>query len=155
MEIKVNGFSPPDYFPTLFSGKTIVFGEKGNIDFFIAVAESNGKNSRRNFSVEVRVPHSQSFAFTFDPDLLDINGVAVDNSDWSYGFDSDLHKFEYIANGGVFLGGGLSRIGVKAVFNSPTNSSGKVPLKVTIKSDSGGQTNRRNDSDQDIIEYKN
>ena len=155
VEIRVNRFFPPDYFPTLFSGKIIVFGEKGNIDFLIAVAENNGKDSRRNFSVEVMVPHSQSFAFTFDSDLLDINGVPVDNSDWAYSFDSGLHKFEYIANGGVFLGGGLSRIGVKAVFNSPINSSRKVPLKVTIKSDSGGQINRDNDNDQDMIEYKN
>ncbi|SEC55765.1 hypothetical protein SAMN04489761_3319 [Tenacibaculum sp. MAR_2009_124] len=152
--ILVDKFLPPDYKPTLFTGKTIVNGSKAKIDFVIFVGEANGQNENGLNPVEIRIADSDRFIFQFDATLTTLNGTNVDNSDWSYRKESGLHKFIYVKSGG-FQGNTVSKIGVKATFNSPENSSGKGPLKVTVKSDSGGQTNTRNDNDQDIIQYTN
>ncbi len=156
VRITVEGVSEPaDFAPVLFTGKTIVNGSKGRIDFVIAVSESNSQDSDGITPVEVRIPDSTSFNFTFESGLTTLNGTSVNNADWNYVLEGGLHKFIFVGNGGVFPGNTLSRIGVKAIFNSPQNSKGQRPLKVTIKSDSGGQTNIRNDNDEDIIRYNN
>ncbi len=153
--IVVEGFSPPDYYPTLFTTNTIVTGGTGYIDFYIALGEANGNNSNGLIPVEVRIPDSDRFTFAFDQGWTAMHGTSIDNGDWSYKEEFGIHKFEYIGNGGIFVGSTLSRIGVRATFNSPSNASGKVPLKVTVKYDSGGQVNIANDNEQDIIEYRN
>ncbi|CAM1368136.1 hypothetical protein TXIAM_370210 [Tenacibaculum xiamenense] len=155
VRIMVRKFLPPDYSPTLFTRQTVVNGSSGDIDFVVAVAESNFQNSNGINPVELRISGSANFNFTFESGLTTLNGMTVDNSDWSYVFEGGLHKFRFIGNGGEFLGNTLSKIGVKAVFISPANSRGQRPLKVTIKSDSGGQTNTNNDNDEDIIQYNN
>ncbi len=147
--------TPPDFSPVLFTAKTIVNGSKGRIDFVIAVAESNLQDADGINPVEVRISGSNNFDFTFENSLTTLNGMTVNNADWSYVLEGGLHKFTFVGNGGVFPGNTLSKIGVKALFISPANSRGQRPLKVTIKSDSGGQTNTNNDNDEDIIHYSN
>ncbi len=148
-------FSPPDYYPTLFIGKTVVNGKTAKIDFIIFVAEANGEDANGLNPVEVRIADSDRFSFEFDKNLTTLNGTKINNSNWNYRKESGLHKFIYEGNGEVFLGNAFSRIGVNETFHSPENSLGQVPLKVTVKSDSGGQVNTRNDNDQDIIQYNN
>ncbi|WP_440879386.1 DUF4347 domain-containing protein [Tenacibaculum sp. C7A-26P2] len=149
-------FCPPDYSPTLYTKKTIVVGSRSEIDFVVIVAESNLQDANGINPVELRIANSTSFNFIFQNDLTTLNGVEVDNSNWNYiGIENELHKFQFIGNNGVFPGNTISKIGIKAEFISPINSRGQKPLKVTIKSDSGGQTNRTNDNDQDIIYYNN
>ncbi|SEC01422.1 protein of unknown function [Tenacibaculum sp. MAR_2009_124] len=155
VRIMVRKFLPPDYSPTLFTRKTVVNGNSEDIDFVVAVAESNFQDANGINPVEVRISDSSNFNFTFESGLTTLNGMAVDNSDWSYILEGGLHKFRFIGNGGIFPGNTLSKIGIKAVFISPGNSRGQRPLKVTVKSDSGGQTNTNNDNDEDIIQYNN
>ncbi|CAM1374085.1 hypothetical protein [Tenacibaculum xiamenense] len=143
----------PDYFPTLFTSKTQVVGAKGRIDFVVFVGEANGENSNGINPIELRISDSDRFQFSFDENLTTLNGQTLDNSDWNYVLERGLHKFRYIGNGGIFPGNSISKIGIKAVFVSPSNSTGEVPLKVTIKADSGGQQFTGNDNDQDIIRY--
>ncbi|CAM1366996.1 hypothetical protein TSEDIMI_40010 [Tenacibaculum sediminilitoris] len=145
----------PDFYPTLFTGKTLVIGRSASIDFYIIVGEAKGSDSDESIPVEVRIPDSDRLKMEFVPSLVTINGVDIDNSLWSYKKELGLHKFTYIGNGGVFTGNTFSKIGIKAVFNSPENAKGKLPLKVTVKYDSGGQINIKNDNDEDIIEYNN
>ncbi len=143
----------PDYFPTLFTSKTQVVGAKGRIDFVVFVGEANGENSNGVNPVEVRISDSDRFQFSFDQALTTLNGQTIDNLDWTYVLERGLHKFRYTGNGGIFPGNSISKIGIKAIFISPENSTGEVPLKVTMKADSGGQQFTGNDNDQDIIRY--
>ncbi|SEB73405.1 hypothetical protein SAMN04489761_1603 [Tenacibaculum sp. MAR_2009_124] len=143
----------PDYFPTLFTSKTQVVGSKGRIDFVVFVGEANGENSNGINPVELRISDSDRFQFSFNAGLNTLNGQTLDNSDWSYVLERGLHKFRYTGNGGIFPGNTISKIGIKAIFVSPSNSAGEVPLKVTIKADSGGQQFTGNDNDQDVIRY--
>ncbi|CAM1359296.1 Ig-like domain-containing protein [Tenacibaculum xiamenense] len=152
--IVVNKFLPPDYYPTLFTEKTIVNGNSAKIDFVVFVGEANNQNANGLNPVEVRIADSNRFSFQFDKDQTLLNGTKVDNSDWSYRKESGLHKFVYTKSGD-FQGNTVSKIGVMAIFKSPASSSGKVPLKVTVKANSGGQVNTRNDNDQDIIQFSN
>lgn len=146
---------PPDFYPTLFTYNTLISGAEGSIDFYVVIGEANGQASNGVDAVEFRIAGSGRFNFEFNSGLNSINGVEVNNSDWTYLQEGGLHKFTYIANGGIFPRSSFSKVGIKAVFNSPSNAVGKVPLKITLKSNSGGQTNTQNDNDQDIIEYKN
>ncbi|SEC55749.1 hypothetical protein SAMN04489761_3318 [Tenacibaculum sp. MAR_2009_124] len=146
---------PPDFYPTLLTGKTVISGPEGNIDFHVVIGEASGRASNSVDPVEFRIADSGRFNFEFDSGLNSINGIEVNNSDWTYLLEGGLHKFTYIANGGIFPKSSFSKVGIKAVFNSPRNAVGKVPLKITLKSNSGGQTNTQNDNDQDVIEYKN
>ena len=143
----------PDYSPTLLTRETIVNGDTGRIDFVIFVGEGNGAVSNGVNPIEIRIGDSDNFLFRFDDTLTTLNGRAVNNSDWEYKLERGLHKFIYIGNDGIFPANGFSNIGVKAVFISPANSKGKIPLKVTVKADSGGQTFTANDNDQDMIHY--
>ncbi|SEC55804.1 Thrombospondin type 3 repeat-containing protein [Tenacibaculum sp. MAR_2009_124] len=152
--IVVNKFIAPDYYPTLFTEKTVVNGDSAKIDFVVFIGEANSQNANGINPVEVRIADSNRFSFQFDKDLTLLNGTKVDNSDWSYKKESGLHKFIYVKSGD-FQGNTVSKIGVNAIFKSPASSSGNVPLKVTVKADSGGQVNTRNDNDQDIIQFSN
>lgn len=143
----------PDFFPTLFTGKTQVNGYSGNIDFVVFVGEANGVDANGINPVEFRIADSNQFQFSFDVGLATLNGHNLNNADWSYKLENGLHKFTYIGSGGIFPASGLSKIGVNAIFISPPNSTGEVPLKVTIKADSGGQEFTGNDNDQDVIHY--
>ena len=143
----------PDYYPTLFTKDTQVNGNTGRIDFVIFVGESNGVDSNGTNPVEVRIASSENFIFRFDDTLTTLNGRKVNNSDWEYKLERGLHKFIYSGNDYTFPGDSFSMIGVNAVFVSPANSKGDVPLKVTVKADSGGQEFTGNDNDQDIIRY--
>ena len=153
--ITVRNFSPPDYTPTIYTQTTVVNGSSANIDFVVAFAESNGNLPNMVDAIEFRIVNSNTYTLDFDTDLLELNGYTLNNSDWVYTLDGGLHKFKYRGNGGVFPRNSLSYVGIKAVFNSPNNSQGEVPLKVTVKGSSGGQTNTVNDNDQDVIRYKN
>ena len=142
----------PDYSPTLLTNKTQINGSKGVIDFVILVAESNGENSNGVNPVEVRIPDSKRFRFSFNDQLTSLNGHELNNFNWIYKLENGLHKFTHKD---IFIGKSVEKIGVNAIFISPENSKGEVPLKVTIKADSGGQENRGNDNDQDILKYSN
>ena len=155
MTITVRNFSPPDYAPKIYTQTTVVNGSSANIDFVVAFAESNGNLPNMVDAIEFRIVNSNTYTLDFDTDLLELNGYTLNNSDWVYTLDGGLHKFEYRGNGGVFPRNSLSYVGIKGVFNSPNNSQGEVPLKVTVKGSSGGQTNTVNDNDQDVIRYKN
>ncbi|CAM1370250.1 hypothetical protein TSEDIMI_80036 [Tenacibaculum sediminilitoris] len=153
--ITVRNFSPPDYYPTLYTQETIINGSSGSIDFVVAFAESNGNLPNMIDAIEFRITDSSAYTFNFDESLTRLNGYDLNNSDWSYKLEGGLHKFIYKGNGEAFPRNSISFIGIKATFNSPSNSQGELPLKVTVKSNSGGQTNTQNDNDQDIINYKN
>ena len=142
----------PDYAPTLLTNKTQINGSEGAIDFVILIAESNEENANGVNPVEVRIPDSKRFRFSFNDQLTSLNGYELNNFNWIYKLENGLHKFTYK---NIFIGKSEEKIGVNAIFISPENSKGEVPLKVTIKADSGGQENRGNDNDQDIIKYSN
>ncbi|WP_299106782.1 Ig-like domain-containing protein [uncultured Tenacibaculum sp.] len=153
--ILVRKFTPPDYTVSIISGETNVVGKEGEIDFVVFVGEGNGFDSNGISEVEIRISDSSNFEFTFDDTLTTLNGNTVFNTDWTYKLEGGLHKFVYSGNGGIFKGNTFSRIGIKATFISPASSSGERPLKVTIKSTSGGQVFIGNDNDSDKISYSN
>ncbi len=153
--ILVMNFMAPDYTITVETRESNVVGPEGDIDFVVFVGEGNGFNSNGINPVEFRIPNSENFEFTFDTTMTTLNGSQVFNSDWTYTFESGLHKFVYVGNGGIFAGNSFSRVGVTAKFISPENSRGERPLKATIKGNSGGQTFRGNDNDTDKISYSN
>ena len=125
------------------------------INFVVEVKEINLQDADGINSVEIRLPDSDYFIYTFDNSLGSLNGMIVNNSDWSYTFDRGLHKFVYTGNSAIYAGNSTSRIGIKSTFQPPSNSNGNLPIKVTIKGNSGGQTNRSNDNDEVLIKYYN
>jgi hypothetical protein len=78
------------------------------------------------------------------------------NTDWMYdGSHPFLHKFIYIGNGRTFLAGTGKSIGLNAVLNPSVNTKGIFPLKITIRSRSGGEFKTSNNNDLDYISYDN
>ncbi len=152
--IMVAEFLPPDYYPTLFTSRTIVNGPSAVIDFVVYIGEANNQLSNVIEPVEVWIVDNDRFTFSIDP-ITELNGYNVHNADWTYQLEGGYHKFIYIGNGGLFPGHYFSGIGVKAIFNSPDDSKGTTPLTVIIKSNSGGEINDANNIDQDIIRYNN
>ncbi|WP_299106789.1 Ig-like domain-containing protein [uncultured Tenacibaculum sp.] len=153
--VLVKKFSQPDYTISIVTNQTNVVGQTGVIDFVVFLGEVNGFVSNGINSIEFRIPDSSNFEFIFDNALITLNGQQVFNSHWAYILEKGLHKFIYTANGGIFKGNTFSKVGIKARFVSPANSRGKVPLKGTIRFNSGGQSNRTNDNDEDLIQYNN
>ncbi len=144
----------PDYVPKLFIEQVIVTQVEKNIDFVVGIYEVNGQDAYIGNPIEFRIPDSSMYKLTFNEGTINLNGHSVDNIEWVYKKEMGLHKFIYIGNEGIFKGGEVSKVGVSATIIPPTNSSGKIPLKVTVKGNSGGQVNRANDNDQKGIQYR-
>ena len=134
---------------------TAIIGSTGVINFRTLVGEYNGGNSNGT-DVEIRILKNPNLVISYDTTLTTLNGAAVNNADWSYdGTHPFLHKFIYIGNGGIFQKSTAEFIGINAVYNPEVAVKGLFPLKVTIKTGSGGETNGSNNDDIDYINYFN
>ena len=146
----------PDYGPTLFTGVTTIVGNTGVVDFRVLVAEFAGQNSNGITPVELRIVKSDDLLITFDPTSVLLNGFPVSNTDWQFDNSSPiLYKFIYIGNNGIFPASSASMIGLNAVYLPLISTEGEFPLQVTVKFNSGGETNNSNNNDVDYVEFDN
>jgi hypothetical protein len=145
-----------DFKPILYSSNTNVLGSEGVIDFRILIGEYAGTDSDGSADVEFRIAKKSELAITFNPSLKVLNGQPVNNSDWVYdGSHPFLHKFIYVGNNGIFLANTGKFIGINAILKPSANTKGLFPLKITVKSGSGGETITINNNDLDYINYDN
>jgi len=146
----------PDFAPTILTGNTTIIGATGVVDFRVLIGEFGNGASNGISSVELRIVKNSDLTISFDNTLTMLNGQPVSNNQWQYdGSHPSLHKFIYIGNGGIFNANTAQFIGINAVYNPLINTSGSFPLKTTVKSFSGGETNNANNNDIDYIEYNN
>jgi hypothetical protein len=145
-----------DFRPILFSANANVIGSSGIIDFTVLIGEYKGTDSDGLRDVEFRIAKIAELDITFNSSLTLLNGTVVNNSDWAYdGSHPFLHKFTYVGNGGIFLANTGKSIGINAVLNPLANTKGQFPLKITIRSRSGGETVTNNNNDFDYILFNN
>jgi hypothetical protein len=141
------GGSTPDFAPGL-SVLTTEF-ESGAVSPFNFVTDVKNYGGVSNGTpVEIRIVKSSNLNFSYDNALTSLNGVLVNNNEWAYdGSHPSLHKFQYIGNGGVFVGNSMQSIGIKASYTCVPNTIGTQPLKATVKYFSGGEENNQNNNE--------
>ncbi len=149
--ITCNAAALPDFTPELIVSENI-FNSGNSSNFSVVTQIENIGGDSNGTPIELRIVKSSNFSFNYDNTLTIVDGVAVNNSNWSYdGSHPALHKFVYLGSS-VFNGISQSSIGLNATYNCPSNSNSVQPLKATVKYNSGGEQNNQNNNDVEYLE---
>ncbi len=144
----------PDYRPTV----NILVGQSVNTPTetlkvrYRIVENIGGKN---NGPLVVFIAKHESMATSYDDVMTAIDGVDVDNGDWTFSESNAFYELTYNGNGGEFPPNSTSYIGFEFNFTAPETQRGKIPLKITIQGALCGDIEPANDSDEDSLIFNN
>lgn len=139
---------PADITPSLIVTPNIIHGTT-TFNLFVRVTELNAINT--SGSIVVNIPKHPKWTLPdgFQPLLTELDGTALNNSDWSYSSDDINHIF---TSTNPIPAGGYSVIGVRISF-SPDHSRGSDTVTAQIVSGGGGEVRVSNNSDSERLDY--
>jgi len=139
---------PPDLTPTMVICPNIIHGMT-SFDIIIKITELNLTATTGELVIRIPVDPRWELSPPFNSSLTLLNGIELDNSDWTYTTDGTNHDF--ISNVPI-VDGGQSAIGFTVTFN-PDINRGDFNITARIESVEGGETRTSNNSDSERLDY--
>jgi len=118
-------------------------------DVIIKITELNSVNTNGNISVNIPVDSRWTLDGGFDNTLTILDGMPLNNDDWSYSSDATNHSF---SSSVPIAAGGYSTIGFSITFNPDTNR-GLYTITSQLVSGSGGEERATNNADSERLDY--
>ena len=150
--IEENAFLAPDYTVTLNATGTIINAAQGTVGMFIRVAETNGGSS--TMPLQFTIVKNEHLKVNFDVNKTIHDGEEVNNNEWEIEETIGLYIFTYTGKNGIFSGNTFSKVGLSALFTTPSNAKGQFALDVTIANNPDEEV-KINNKDTDYLEYNN
>ncbi len=138
----------PDLAPTLIVTPNISHGVT-SFDVIVRVTELNLAQTNGDIIVQIPIDSRWSLDGSFDQALTILDGMPLDNSDWSHTSDATYHIFTTSAS---ISSGGISTFGFTITFD-PGTSKGEYTITTQLVDGAGGETRYTNNTDSERLDY--
>jgi hypothetical protein len=138
----------PDVTPTLIVTPNISHGLT-RFEVIVRITELNLINTNANIIVNIPADPRWSLEGAYDPSLLTLDGIDLDNDAWAYSSDAVNHTF---TTSSPIPAGGFSTFGFRITFN-PDISRGLYTITSHIVSGGGGEVRESNNVDSERLDY--
>lgn len=141
----------PDITPVITAQPNVM---NGPTDFNIRVQVNELYQKDTEGTIVVRIPKDARWSLreAFDGNLVELDGVSLENNKWTHSENETQHIFTTVNSGVVIPAGGLSRFGIKARWVAEAQE-GIYTISVQIDSFSGNEIPINNNSDADKIDF--
>ncbi len=138
----------PDLAPTLIVTPNISHGMT-SFDVIVRVTELNMAQTSGEIVIQIPIDSRWSLDGSFDQSLTILDGMPLDNSDWSHATDATYHTFTTSAS---VASGGNSTFGFTITFD-PGTTKGEYTITAQLVDGSGGETRDTNNTDSERLDY--
>jgi hypothetical protein len=141
----------PDITPVITAQPNVM---NGPTDFNIRVQVNELYQKDTEGTIVVRIPKDARWSLreAFDGNLVELDGVSLENNKWTHSENETQHIFTTVNPGVVIPAGGLSRFGIKARWVAEAQE-GIYTISVQVDSFSGNEIPINNNSDADKIDF--
>lgn len=141
----------PDVTPVITAQPNVM---NGTTDFNIRVQIQEVHQVNTEGFITFRVPKDMRWSLreAYDSNLVEIDGVALENNKWAFSETAEHYIFTTVNSSIVIPSGGSSMIGLKARWSS-AEQRGAYTITVQIDSYSGREMPIKNNSDGERIEF--
>ena len=138
----------PDLATTLIVTPNISHGLT-SFDVIVRVTELNLAQTNGEIVVQIPIDNRWGLDGSFDQTLTTLDGMPLDNSDWSHSSDATYHIFTTSAS---IASGGSSTIGFTISFD-PGTSKGEYTITAQLVDGAGGEIRYTNNTDSERLDY--
>lgn len=137
-----------DLAPTLIVTPNISHGVT-SFDVIIRVTELNLVQTTGEIIVQIPIDNRWGLIGSYDQTLTTLDGMPLDNRDWTHTSDATYHIFTTSAS---IASGGSSTFGFSISFD-PGTSKGEYTITTQLVNGAGGETRYTNNTDSERLDY--
>ncbi|MCV6629212.1 MAG: hypothetical protein OIF50_05070 [Flavobacteriaceae bacterium] len=145
----------PDYQLAILQDNFHLDLAKSTFNILLEIKELNQKPSGLGAPIEIRIPRIAHLQLSFQTDLQKLEGSDIKNDKWIFEDNHPIYYTLLYKDGKTgFPSGSYQIIGIQAKYQDKTQKEVSFSLKASLKANSGGQTNRNNDSDSVRVTFQ-